>query len=264
MALPIGTDLDFLGSSRMLNVPDAVLPQQPATFAQVKALIEGLAWKDNVKVGAQVNITLTAPGTTIDGITMSLNDTFLAFNQTATVDNGTYVWNGAGVAATRLYTMSLSGDFTSAIVTVDSGTSAGVTYRQTAVNPTVGTTSILFVPFGTTAPAATTSTAGVAAIATQAEVDAGVVTNKFVTPATAAAYASRVRKFAVDIGDGTATQFTVTHNFGTRDCVGQVRRNSGAYDVILTDIEWTTTNTATIRFTGFIPSTNQWRVIVEG
>lgn len=264
MALPVGTDLDFLGSSRLNNVPDAVLPQQPATFAQVKQLLEGLAWKDNVKVAAQVNVTLTAPGATIDGVTMAVNDAFLAANQTSTFDNGIYVWNGAAIAATRLYTMSQTADFNSAVVTVDAGTSAGVTYRQTAVNPVVGTTPVLFVPFGTSAPPATTSTAGIAAIATQVEADAGVVTNKFMTPATAAGYAGRVKKYATDFGDGTATQFTITHNLNTRDCIGQVRRNSGAYDVILTDIEWTTVNTATVRFAGFVPSVNQFRVVIEG
>ena len=263
MAQQVLTDLDFNGASRILNLPNATLPQQPATFGQVNALIEGLAWKDNVRLAAPANVTLTAPGATIDGLSMAANDTFLAPNQTATTDNGTYVWNGPAVAATRIFTMSQSIDFNSAIVTVDAGSSAGVTFRQTAVNPTVGTTPILFVPFGTTAPNATTGTAGIAALATQAEVDAGAVANKIVTPATLAAFAGRVKKYAVNVGDGTATQYTLTHNLNTQDVVMSCRRASGAYDSVQCDMEATTVNTVTFRF-AVAPALNAFRGTVVG
>lgn len=261
----LGSDLDLNSILRILNLPDATLPQHPATYAQLLAAVEGLAWKDNVRVGAQVNITVASPGATIDGQTMVANDRVLLRNQTATTENGTYVWNAAATPMTRTADMNAGTEFTSAVVPVDAGTDAGTQWRQTAVNPTIGTTPVLFAAFGTSAPAASSVTAGVARYATQAEVDAGAVTNATVTPATLLAAAGRVRKFSADIGDGTATLFTATHNFATKDVTVSVFRNSGAFDEILVDRERTTTNTVQIRFAaGVVPTVNQYRVVVMG
>lgn len=263
--MQLGNDLDFNNVLRALNLPDAVLPQQPATLAQLQAAIEGLAWKDNARVAAQVNVTVASPGATIDGQTMAAGDRVLLRNQTATAENGVYVWNASATPMTRSADMNASIEFTSAVVPVDAGTDAGTQWRQTAVGPTVGTTAILFVAFGTSAPAASTVTAGLARYATQAEVDAGSVTNATVTPQTLLAAAFRVRKFSADIGDGSATLFTITHNLNTRDVEVSVRRNSGLFDFILVDTEATTVNTVQVRFAaGFVPTANQFRAIVVG
>lgn len=50
---------------------------------------------------ASVNINLSAPGASIDGVAMAAGQSFLATAQTAPAQNGLYVWNGAAVAATR-------------------------------------------------------------------------------------------------------------------------------------------------------------------
>lgn len=263
--MQLGNNIDFASVFRALNLTDATTPQEPATLAQLQAAIEGLAWKDNARVAAQVNVTVSSPGATIDGQTMVSGDRVLLRSQTTASENGTYVWTGAATPMTRTVDMNASVEFTSAIVPVDAGTDAGTQWRQTAVNPTVGTTAILFVAFGTAAPAASAGTAGIAAFATQAEVDAGSVANKTVTPVTLLAAAFRVRKVSADIGDGSATLFTVTHNLGTRDVEVSVRRNSGLFDFILVDTEATTTNTVQVRFAaGFVPTTNQFRAIVVG
>lgn len=48
-----------------------------------------------------VPINLSAPGTTIDGVTMSAGDRVLVWQQASAAANGIYVWNGAAVPMTR-------------------------------------------------------------------------------------------------------------------------------------------------------------------
>jgi hypothetical protein len=242
------TTLDFNNSGRIINLPDGSNPQDAATVAQLRAAIEGLAQKDDVRVRTASNISLASPGATLDGVTMVVNDRVLVSAQTAAVDNGIYIWNGAAVPMTRSADASTGAELLSAIVPVTEGTSAGTVWRQTAVNITLGTTAIAFVAFGTVAAQASESTAGIAEIATQAETDTGTDDQRIVTPAKLANWAGRLRRFTQTIGDGTATQFTLTHNFNTRDIDVTVRRASGNFDQVIVDIDYPTVNTARITF----------------
>ena len=241
-------DVTFSFGARINGLPAATVNGQPVTFEQLNVLIEGSAWKDEVRVAASSNVNLAAPGATIDGATLASGDRFLATAQTAAPENGVYVWNGAAVAAVRSADANTGSELVSAFVPVAEGTSAGVVLRQTAINITLGTTPIGFVSAFSSAPAATTGTPGTAALATQTEVDAGAVTNKIITPATLAAYAGRRRKVVGTLGDGTATQYTITHNFGTRDVHVSIYRNGTPWDTVLTDEERPDINSVVIRF----------------
>jgi len=53
------------------------------------------------RVATTGNINLSAPGATIDGVTMALGDYVLVWLQTSSIQNGTYIWNGAATAMTR-------------------------------------------------------------------------------------------------------------------------------------------------------------------
>lgn len=80
----------------------------------------------------------------------------------------------------------------------------------------------------------------------------------FSTPA-----GSGVAKFAQDLGDGATTDFVVTHSLGTRDLVAVVRETATPWAQVITDIEFTSTTTATVRFS-VAPTTNQYRVTFLG
>lgn len=98
---------------------------------------------------------------------------------------------------------------------------------------------------------ATTTRTGIIQLATQAEVNAGSVTNKAVTPQTMAVYVNAqisATSFAANVGDGTATAIVFTHNFGTRDVQLEAYRTTTPWDSILVDFERTTTNSVTVRF----------------
>jgi hypothetical protein len=263
MAKQVLTDLDFNNVARVRNIPAPVLDGDAANKAYVDSSIEGLAWKDSCRVATQGNLSLASPGATIDGITMTLNDRVLVRAQTTTSQNGIYIWNGAAVAMTRALDANAAAELEQAVVTVEEGTSAGATFRQTAVNFTLDTGAVTFSTFGTSAPAATETTAGILEVATQAETDTGTDDTRAITPQKLAGWSGRARKFQQTFGDGSATQYTITHNLNTRDLQANVYRNSGAYDEVFCDVEYTTVNTVTLRFVA-APASNAFRVVIDG
>jgi hypothetical protein len=72
-----------------------------------------------------------------------------------------------------------------------------------------------------------------------------------------------VRKYGTNIGDGTSTSITVTHNLGTKDVSVTVFDNSSPYAEVICDVQHTTTNTVTLLFS-VAPTSAQYRVAVLG
>jgi hypothetical protein len=263
MAKAVLSDLDFNSVARILNLPDPSAAQHPATKAYVDSAVEGLAWKDSARVATQGNLSIASPGATIDGITMATNDRVLVRAQSSQPENGVYIWNGAATPMTRAPDASTAAELEQAVVTVEEGTSVGATFRQTTVNFTLGSGNVVWQSFGTSAPAASETTAGIAEIATQAETDTGTDDARIVTPLKLATYSGRKLKFSADFGDGSATQYTITHNFNTRDVHVEVYRTSGNYDTVLCDVDRTSVNAVRLTFAA-APTTNQFRCVVIG
>lgn len=262
MAKKIFTDFDFQSVSKVINLPSPSSSGDAASKSYVDSLVEGLAWKDSCRVATQANLNLASPGATIDGITMASQDRVLVRSQSTASENGIYVWNGASTAMTRSLDASTFAELEQAVTTVEEGTSAAVTYRQDQINGTIGSSSISWVAFGTSAPAASESTAGIAELATQAETDAGTDDLRIVTPLKLATWSGRIKKYSVSIGDGSATSYTVTHNLASRD-VHVTIYNASTYDEVLTDVTHSTTNTLTIVF-ATAPASDAYRVVVVG
>jgi hypothetical protein len=68
------------------------------------------------------------------------------------------------------------------------------------------------------------------------------------------------RSYAVSIGDGTNTSYTITHGLGTRDVIIQLY-DASSYDTVFADVVRTNTTQATISFAS-APTTNDVRVLV--
>jgi hypothetical protein len=262
MARSILTDYDFGSVSKILNLPSPTTPAEPATKAYVDSAIEGLSWKDSVRVSTQGNINIAAPGATIDGVTMVNGDRFLVRSQTTQSQNGIYIWNGSSVVATRALDANTFAELKQAVVPVEEGTDAGLQFRQTQVNGTIDTSNVIFSSFGTNAPSASESSSGIAEIATQAETDLGADDARIVTPSKLKNSTLTIKRYSALFGDGSATNITITHNLGTRDLSKvTIYRNSGAYDEVECDVERTTANSITLKFSS-APTANQYRVVV--
>jgi hypothetical protein len=71
-----------------------------------------------------------------------------------------------------------------------------------------------------------------------------------------------VSKYAANVGDGSATSITITHNLGTRDVIVSVYEATGSYAEVICDVNHATTNTITLLFS-VAPTLNQYRVVVH-
>lgn len=258
----VNTNLDFLNAGTVTNLTDGVNPQDAATVAQLNSAVQGLAWKDSARVSTPGNINLSAPGATLDGVTMANGDRVLVPNQTTTTQNGIYVFNGAAVPMTRALDADTFNKLEAATILVEEGTSAGATFRQTAVNGVIGTNNVTWTSFGSSAPAATETTAGIAEVATQAETDAGTDDARMVSPLKLANYSGRAKRFAVTIGDGTTTTFTITHNLNSLDVMAIVKETTGNKREVICEVRYdTSVNSLTLVFNS-PPALNGMRVVV--
>lgn len=260
---PILVDYDFGGAARITGLLDPSGAQDAATKAYVDAALEGLAWKDNARVSTASNISIASPGATLDGVTMAANDRVLVRGQTSQPENGIYIWNGAAVAMTRAADASTVAELRSAVITIDEGTSAGSTFRQSTVSGVIGTANIVWGSFGTSAPAASETVAGILELATQAETDAGTDDLRAVTPLKLASWSGRLRRFPQTIGDGSATSIIVTHNLNTRDVHAEVWQATGTFDKVDCEMELTSVNQITFKF-NTAPGSNALRVVIIG
>ena len=146
---------DYLITSS--GVGDAGKPVLLNSNGQIDASMiafNGLDWKNGARVASTVNLTLTAPGAAIDGVTLSNGDRVVVKDQINLVENGIYVFNGAAAAMTRSVDADQDIEVTGNLViaVAEGTTSADQIFKIVTNDPIiVGTTGIQFetVPFNT-------------------------------------------------------------------------------------------------------------------
>lgn len=130
------------------NTPSA--STDAATKGYVDSLSQGLYWKDAVRVASTANVTISSPGSSIDGVTLSNGDRVLLKNQTTGSQNGLYVFNGSSSAMTRATDADTSGELPPGATTwVNEGTTnADTSWTLTNDSVTLGTTSLTWTQSG--------------------------------------------------------------------------------------------------------------------
>lgn len=209
-------DLVSALGSTIKNLPTPEEDGDAAPKSYVDAAIEGLAWKDNCRVSTTSNINLLSPGAAINGISLDPEDRVLVRYQTTQSENGIYLFVSDSQPMIRAADADTADSLENAITTVDEGSSAGSSFRQTQLNFTINSGNVIWTSFGVAASPASESSAGVAEIATQGEVDAGTDNERYITPSKLANWSGRSKSAEAVIGDGSATLYSITHNFGTK------------------------------------------------
>jgi hypothetical protein len=138
-----------MGGSAKITLPNApVLATDAANKAYVDALTQGLSWKHAVVAASVGDVTISAPGATIDGVALTAGDRVLLKDQAAAAQNGIYVFNGAAAAMTRAIDMDAAAEFDGSAVFVQQGAvNEGTGWTETATVTAVGTSPVAFSQF---------------------------------------------------------------------------------------------------------------------
>lgn len=86
---------------------------------------------------------------------------------------------------------------------------------------------------------------------------------RHVTDTEKTSWNSRTRKYAANIGDGTAATIIVTHNLGTMDITVSLREVATPYNAVITDWQILDTNSIKLLFAA-APTSGQYRVVITG
>lgn len=239
----VPTTVVSMNGQRLINLAPGTTGTDAVNKNQLDAVLNGTDWKESVRVATTGNIVLSGIQN-IDGLTMVAGNRVLVKDQTAASGNGIYIVSaGAWARAADAVQGTLTA---SSAVMVEEGTSWSSTqWRLTTLNPiTVGTSPLNWSQIG--AVVSYTNGVGISIVGTVIGIDPAVV----------------VRKFAANIGNGSATTIQVVHSLGTKDVTYSIRQVSDDAivdcDVVSTDV-----NTVTLMF-AVAPLAASLRVVIHG
>jgi len=225
-----------------------------ATTTDITNAIQGVKWKDSVRVATTTNGTLAtafANGQVVDGVTLVTGDRILLKDQSTAADNGIYTVNVSG-APTRATDADVNTEVYQMVTYAQEGTvNADRSFVCTTNLPiTLGTTGLVFADFASASiPDATTSIKGKVQLADATAAEARTSGTLAVTPLSIANFPVK-KVFTSAVSSSGVSVTTCTHNYGTRDVHCTVYRTASPYDTVLGEVERTTTNTITVKLYG--------------
>jgi hypothetical protein len=245
----------------LLSPPDAVSSVNGKTGAVTLGKSDvGLGNVDNVKqapatrtitagngltgggdLTANRTLTLGTPGT----LTPSTSNAVTTSSHTHSIDVATQAEAEAGTSAAKFMTPQRTSQAIAALQAVKSV--AGKTGVVTLAKGDVGLGSVDNVQQ-----------------ASKTEFNAHAGDNvAHVTAGERSGWNAKAGKYSTNLGNGSATQFTVTHNLGSMDVVVGIRETAAPYSVVYADVQIIDANSLRVLF-GAAPSSGQYRATVIG
>ena len=289
------SDLSMAGF-KLTSLGTPTADTDAANKGYVDSVAQGLDPKASVVAATTTAGTLAtsfADSQVIDGVTLATGNRILIKDQADATENGIYVVAASG-APTRSTDMDNGTEFPGAFTFVEQGTvNADTGWTCTNNAPvTLGSTNITFTQFsgagtytadngvvlnGSVFSFAPRSGYGLQTGATGAEIKLATTSGlnlssdlavgagagiQVLTNTVAIDTAVVVTKYAANVGDGSATSYTITHNLNTRDVIVSVYEATGSYAEVVCDVNHATANTITLLFS-VAPTSNQYRVVVH-
>ena len=265
LAVPLA-DLN-VNNYKITNVATPTVSTDAANKGYVDAAVEGLTWKAAANLFASSNVALTGNTGTLNidtyGALTSADSGYriVLSNQTDDTEDGIYVYNDNGTT----YTLTRSADANTfaelegaTIYILEGTTKAGTSWTQSNhyLTSFAGQTWVQLAGPGVfTAGDGIDITSNIisAVAGTGITVTSGGINIDTTTVVT---------KYAANVGDGSNTSYTITHNLNTRDVVVTVYDNSSPYAEVICDVQHTSTTAITLLFS-VAPTSNQYRVVVH-
>lgn len=262
LAVPT-SDVSF-GSQKITNLAEPASASDAATKGYVDGAIEGLSWKDSVRVATTTAGTLASSfenGDTVDGVTLATGDRILIKDQGTGSENGIYVVAASG-APTRAADASTAAELRGAAVFVEQGTAnANKQYVLTTDSITLGSTALDFVVFG----GGTSYSAGDGLTLDGSTFNVGAGTGISVGADSVAIDTSivgRYKSFTIT-GNGSQVNFDLTHSLQQFVSV-QVVDGDSPYDQVECDVERTSSTACRVKFATAPANLKTYKVIVVG
>jgi len=136
-----------MGNQKITGLADPVDATDAANRKYVDEVAQGLDVKASCLVATIANIDLSAPGSSIDGISLAPSNRVLVKDQTDKKQNGIYVWNGAAVAMTRSLDADTVAKLVGAFTFVEQGTNADSGWVCQVDSGTIGSVDIEWTKF---------------------------------------------------------------------------------------------------------------------
>jgi len=265
LAVPLA-DIN-LNNYKITNVATPTASTDAANKGYVDAAVEGLTWKAAANLYSTANVALTGATNTLNidtyGALTSADSGYriVLANQTDDTEDGIYVYtdNGTTYTLTRSADASTPTELEGATIFILEGTTkAGTSWTQSNhyLSTFAGQTWVQLAGPGvfTEGNGIDISSNVISAVAgTGITVTSGGINIDTTTVVT---------KYAANVGDGSNTSYTITHNLGTRDVIVTIYDNSSPYAEVICDVQHTSTTAITLLFS-VAPTSNQYRVVVH-
>lgn len=256
-----------IGNFKLTNVATPTQATDAANKGYVDAAVEGLTWKAAANLFSTVDEALTGSTGTLNidtyGALTSADNGYriVLTGQTDDTEDGIYVYNDNGTTytLTRATDADAFAELEGATIYVLEGTTkAGTSWTQSNhyLTSFAGQTWVQLA-----GPGVFTEGNGIDITSNVISAVAGTgitVTSGGINIDTATV----VTKYAANVGDGSNTSYTITHNLGTKDVIVSVYDNSSPYAEVICDVQHTSTTAITLLFS-VAPTSNQYRVVVH-